>query len=55
MKLTCTKCQGNKTYRGVGYVNVKCEPCKGTGQIEIEVKEKKKVEKATKKEEVNDI
>ena len=38
MKLTCSKCYGNKTYRGMGCVMVKCEPCKGTGSIEIESK-----------------
>ena len=35
MKLTCSKCFGNKTYRGMGSMIIKCEPCNGSGQIEI--------------------
>lgn len=35
MKLTCSKCFGNKTYRGMGSMIIKCEPCNGTGQVEI--------------------
>lgn len=37
MKLTCSKCFGNKTYRGMGSMIIKCEPCDGTGQIQIKV------------------
>lgn len=35
MILTCSKCFGNKTYRGMGSMIIKCEPCNGTGQVEI--------------------
>jgi hypothetical protein len=35
MELTCSKCFGNKTYRGMGSMIVKCEPCGGSGKIQI--------------------
>lgn len=35
MKLTCSKCFGNKTYRGMGSMIVKCEPCDGIGHVVI--------------------
>lgn len=38
MKVVCKKCLGNKTYRGMGSMTVKCEPCHGSGSIEIETK-----------------
>lgn len=38
MKITCNKCYGNKTYRGMGAMMIKCEPCNGLGQVDIEVK-----------------
>lgn len=40
MKFTCSKCFGNKTYRGMGSMIIKCEPCNGTGQIEVNVSAK---------------
>lgn len=38
MQVTCSKCYGNKTYRGMGSMIVKCEPCKGLGHIELDTK-----------------
>lgn len=35
MILTCSKCFGNKTYRGMGSMIIKCEPCNGTGVVTI--------------------
>ena len=59
MKLTCSKCFGNKTYRGMGSMIIKCEPCDGSGHIEVKAKlpasepEKKEVkEKRNAKEKV---
>lgn len=53
MKLTCSKCFGNKTYRGMGSMVMKCEPCNGSGQIELEAKlapvEEKKASRKPKK------
>ncbi len=34
MKNVCPKCQGNKKYRGMGSMIIKCEKCKGTGIVE---------------------
>lgn len=52
MKLTCSKCFGNKTYRGMGSIIVKCDPCGGNGFIEVYAepvaeKEQKKSRKGT--------
>lgn len=38
MKVICRKCQGNKTYRGMGSMIVKCDACKGIGLVEPEIK-----------------
>lgn len=27
----CSKCNGNKKYKGTGYMMVTCDSCKGTG------------------------
>lgn len=37
MQLTCSKCFGNKTYRGMGSMIIKCEPCNGSGKVDIKV------------------
>lgn len=50
MKLTCAKCFGNKTYRGIGSMIVKCETCQGSGEVEISI-DKKPKEKRNGKEE----
>jgi len=34
--LRCPICNGNKTYIGPGYIEIKCEKCRGNGFIEIE-------------------
>jgi hypothetical protein len=38
MQVTCSKCSGNKTYRGMGSLTIKCEPCNGLGSIELDTK-----------------
>lgn len=47
MKLTCSKCFGNKTYRGMGSMIIKCEPCNGMGQIEVKAELPAKTEVAS--------
>ncbi len=34
MQVICPKCSGNKTYRGMGSMTIKCEPCNGLGYID---------------------
>lgn len=35
MRERCSQCQGNKTYRGMGSMIIKCTPCKGTGFVDV--------------------
>ncbi len=33
----CKKCQGQKTFRGIGCIITKCNDCNGKGQVEIKL------------------
>ena len=35
MHEVCSKCLGQKTYRGIGCIISKCSDCNGKGQVEI--------------------
>lgn len=46
MKVICKQCQGNKTYRGMGSMIVKCDACKGIGLVEPKAEAKAEPVKA---------
>ena len=47
MKIICTKCKGQKSYRMMGGINVICKDCNGVGQVDVEV-EPETIEKVKK-------
>lgn len=53
MKLTCAKCFGNKKYKGMGGMTVKCEVCDGDGEIEVKSDLAPKAKKRSQKEQYN--
>jgi len=44
--IVCTKCQGNKSYRGIGHMMQKCEVCKGLGAVKKDEPDEKELQHA---------